>query len=156
LCAGPSTLVHCPRGAFSAAAKGVSSTPCIRTCAQNWMLHFGRDAPWRRRAACETQDASRFPGQPTGSRVARRKIDGDEYLERLESFPPISLRKGFPSQGADDVVIVQWVAESVDRRGLIARLLDQLVVRIRLGKLPLLELVHGDAAELHGPLLPEN
>src|SRR5690606_17259691 len=54
-------------------------------------------------------------GQRHAHAVARRPVDGGQQRQGLQAFAAVGLGFRFAAQGLDDVVVVQRVAEAVDR-----------------------------------------
>src|SRR6188472_2717063 len=88
--------------------------------------------------------------------VPRRKVGGDEELQRVEAFPPVGVGLGLAAERLDHVVVVERMPEAVDRRGLVARLVHLGVVRIGVGEAPVLDLVDGYTPDPHGALLADD
>src|SRR5919112_1212898 len=74
------------------------------------------------------------------------EVGGDQNFQRVESLPPISVRFGLSPERLDDVVVVRWVAKAVHRSRLVTRLLDASIIRIRIGKLPVINPVYRDTS----------
>ena len=86
-------------------------------------------------------------GQRDATPVAGRQIGGDQYFQGLQALATIGLRLRFATQHVDHVVVVQRVAEAVHRGGFVTGLANLVVVRVRFGEFPMLNLVHRDAAD---------
>ena len=96
-------------------------------------------------------------GRLTRRAVARRQVGGDQHFERLQAFAAVGLRLGLAAQHLDDVVVVQRMAEAVDRGGLRSwRRATCRRPRVRLGEFPVLDLVDRHAADAHRALLAED
>mmetsp|Transcript_39198 Transcript_39198/g.92169 ORF Transcript_39198/g.92169 Transcript_39198/m.92169 type:complete len:295 (+) Transcript_39198:544-1428(+) len=87
--------------------------------------------------------------------VASTQVHRDQQFQRLQSLAAIGLGVGFTAQGQDDVVVVQRVAEAVDRGGLVAGIGDLGIHRVRCLELPVLDLVDRQPANTHRAALTQ-
>src|SRR4026208_2262606 len=82
-----------------------------------------------------------------------RFIDPENELERLSSCSPIDIGICLTTKYGQHISIVALMTESVDVRRRCVDVPRKLVVRVAVRKFPVLDLVHGSAADLHRSLL---
>src|SRR5688500_18633202 len=111
---------------------------------------MGMEAAWN---ACPSESGAQRDRHLAAG--LRRLVDAKDQLERLASGPTISVGAGFAPQHLEDVAVVAFVAEPVDVGWGRARRLDELVVVVVLREQPVLDPVHGGAADLHRAALSE-
>src|SRR5690606_9833446 len=73
--------------------------------------------------------------------VSCRPVDCRQQRQGMQALAAVGFRLGFAAQGADDVVVVQGVAETIDRGGLVAGVANLGVIGVFVGEFPVLDLV---------------
>ena len=82
------------------------------------------------------------PVQRQGMRASRAgAVDGGQQGQRLQAFAAVGFGSQSPRERIDDIVVVQLVPETVDRRGFVIGFADLVVIRMRFGKLPFVDAV---------------
>ncbi|MNT05955.1 hypothetical protein D3C72_1406020 [compost metagenome] len=74
----------------------------------------------------------------------------------MQAFASVGLGFAFAAQHADDVVVIQRMAETVDRGGLVVGFADLGVIGLLVGELPFVDAVDGHAAHAHSALFAED
>lgn len=88
--------------------------------------------------------------------VPGREIGRYQHFERFQPLPAIGFRFLFTSQHLDDVVVVEWVAESIYRCGFVVCLLGGLIIGMWIIELPVLYLVDRNPTDTDGAFLADN
>src|SRR5215210_3756662 len=95
-----------------------------------------------------------WQGNP--STISSRQIGCNQDFQGVECLSAIGVRLRLSPERLDDVVVVRWMAESVYRSRLITRLLDAGIVRIGVGKFPVIDTVDRYTSNPHRSALPND